>query len=385
MTALPIVVVGESIAGCTAVRELRALEYDGEIVMIGADPDWGYARPPLSKHVLSSDDAESSGWDLSALDVTEMRGRATGLDVDTRTVVVDDGRTVEYDKLIIATGAQARRIAAPEQSGELVVRTLADARALRTRLSSASSALVVGAGFLGMEIASACVRRGVEVTIVDVEAPLERILGPFLSEAITARTAAEGGTVIRAEGPVTLSGNPIDGVILSDGTAIHADLVVSCVGESPVTDWLEGTGIAGGAGVEIDRACSTAVPDVFAAGDVTHFRDASDRPQRGPFWSNAVAQGKVAAASALGLPGRCEPVDDYFWTEVLGLSIKVVGPLPLEGEPQVLEGSVEEGSALLQWDHGNGNPGGRKTIVAYGIRKSVGKLRAMVRAEQGDR
>lgn len=381
MTAASIVIVGESIAGCTAARELRALDYDGDIVMIGADPDWGYARPPLSKHVLNNDGADATGWDLSALGITETRQRATGLNPDAHTVTLDNGVTVEYRKLIVATGAEARCIAGAEQSGELVIRTLDDARALRARLDTASSAIVVGAGFLGMEIASACVRRGIEVAVVDMDAPLERILGPFLSDEIAARATAAGITVLQPDGPVTLSGSPVDGVVLPDGSSIHADVVVSCVGEKPVTEWLGATGIVTGHGIEIGRDCSTSVADIFAAGDVTCTRGSDGMTRRGPFWSNAVAQGKVAAASALGLPARCEPVDDYFWTEVLGLSIKVVGPLSLEGEPEVLEGSLDDGSALLQWI----DPAGRKTVVAYGIRKPVGKLRALARAEQGER
>ncbi len=378
MTAAPIVIVGESIAGCTAARELRALDYDGDIVMIGADPDWGYARPPLSKHVLNNADGDSSGWDLSTLRIAEVRQRATGLNPDAHTVALDNGDTVEYSKLIVATGAQARRIAGPGQSGELVIRTMDDARALRGRLNAASSAIVVGAGFLGMEIASACMRSDVQVTLVDVDAPLERLLGSVLSQAIAARATAAGITVLQPDGPVTLSGSPVDGVVLPDGSSIHADVVVSCVGEKPVTEWLGATGIVTGHGIEIGRHCATSVADIFAAGDVTCTRGSDGMTRRAPFWSNAVAQGKVAAASTLGLPAGCEPVDDYFWTEVLGMSIKVVGPLPLVGEPEVLEGSLDDGSALLQWTDRDG----RKTVVAYGIRKSVGKLRALARTEQ---
>ena len=148
--------------------------------------------------------------------------------------------------------------------------------------------------------------------------------------------------------------------------------MVTCAGDVPETEWLNGTGIADDRGVAIDERCATAVPDVFAAGDVAYSRAGSGRA---PFWSNAVAQGKVAAASALGLEPTCAPADDYFWTEILGLSIKVVGPLPLLGNPTVLEGSVDDGSALLQWNHEDG----RTTIVAYGMKKAVGLLRRLAR------
>lgn len=370
-----VVIVGDSIAGCTAARELRALGHEGPITMISGDPDGAYARPPLSKRVLADGVEASDGWDLSDLSVDVVDGRATGLDTARRTVTIDGGTSVAYDALIVATGAQARRLAGPDRRGERVVRTLADAAALRAHLDTATSALIVGAGFLGMEVASACVARGVPVTVVDVDPPLQRLLGSFLSDAVLARARERSVTFVRATAPVELVGDPVEGLRI-DGAVLTADLVVTCAGDVPVTDWLAGSDIADARGVGVDDRCATSVPGVVAAGDVTWSRS-DDGPRRKPFWSNAIAQGKVAAASALGVPARCAPTDDYFWTEVLGLSIKVVGPLPLTGPPTVLEGSVEDGSALLEWRHGDG----RRTVVAYGIRKAVGVLRRMARAE----
>ncbi|MBM7413436.1 MULTISPECIES: NAD(P)/FAD-dependent oxidoreductase [Nocardiaceae] len=368
-----VVIVGDSIAGCTAARELRALGHDGPITMVGCDPDGCYARPPLSKRVLAEGVGASDAWDLSDLDLTAVTALATGVDVERRVIRLAEGDDVPYDALIVATGAAARRLAAPDQSGELVVRSLADARLLRERLENATSAIVVGAGFLGMEVASACAARDIPVTVVDVDPPLQRILGPFLSDAIAARAAARSVDVRRVDRPVELVGDPVGGVRI-DGIESTADLVVSCVGEVPGTHWLDGSGLGDAGGVDIDDRCATAVSGVFAAGDVTRGSDESGRVRRTPFWSNAIAQGRVAAASALDLPARCTATDDYFWTEVLGLSIKVVGPLPLVGAPTVLEGSVEDGSALLEWTHADG----RRTVVAYGMKKAVGLLRRMV-------
>jgi NADPH-dependent 2,4-dienoyl-CoA reductase/sulfur reductase-like enzyme len=367
-----VVIVGDSIAGFTAARELRALGHDGPITMIGCDPDGCYARPPLSKRVLAEGIGASDVWDLSDLDLTAVTALATGVDVGRRVITLAEGDDVPYDALIVATGADARRLAAPDQSGELVVRSLADARLLRERLENATSAIVVGAGFLGMEVVSACAARDVPVTVIDVDPPLQRILGPFLSEAITARAAARSVDVRRVDRPVELIGDPVGGVRI-DGIESTADLVVSCVGEVPGTHWLDGSGIGDGGGVDIDDRCATAVPGVYAAGDVARTVGEDGLRRRTPFWSNAIAQGRVAAASALDVPARCAPTDDYFWTEVLGLSIKVVGPLPLVGAPTVLEGSVEDGSALLEWTHESG----RRTVVAYGMKKAVGLLRRM--------
>ncbi|WP_308251529.1 NAD(P)/FAD-dependent oxidoreductase [Rhodococcoides kroppenstedtii] len=365
-----IVIVGDSIAGCTAVRELRALGHDGRITMIAGDPDGAYARPPLSKRVLAEGVESSDRWDLSDLSVTTIAARAVGLDPDARVVTIDRDESVSFDVLIVATGADARRLAAPGQSGENVVRTLADAASVRERIAAAQSAIVVGGGFLGMEVASACVAHGVPTTVVDVDPPLQRLLGPFLSEAILARATERSVAFRRAGSPVELVGDPVEGVRI-DGDVLAADLVVTCAGEVPGTDWLAGTGLADRSGIRIDTRCATSLPGIYAAGDVTCFREEDGAPGRSPFWSNAIAQGKVAAASALGVAPRCEPTDDYFWTEVAGLAIKVVGPLPLAGAPTVLEGSVEDGSALLEWRHDDG----RKTVVAYGIRKAVGLLR----------
>lgn len=369
-----VVVVGDSIAGCTAVRELRALEHEGPITLISGDPDGSYARPPLSKRVLAEGLGASDTWNLSDLNVSAVAARATGVDTDRRMITLDDGDPVFYDILIVATGADARRLAAAGQRGEKVVRTLADAGALRDRLETASSAVVVGAGFLGMEVASACAARGIPVTVVDVDPPLQRILGPFLSEAVLARAASQSVAYRRARTPVELVGDPVSGIRI-DGDDLAADLVVTCAGEIPGTAWLDGTGIADDCGVGIDDRCATSVPGIYAAGDVSWLRSTDGAPRRTPFWSNAIAQGRVAAASAVGKPARCAPTDDYFWTEVLGLSIKVVGPLPLTGTPTVLEGSVDDGSALLEWTHDDG----RRTVVAYGRKKAVGVLRRLAR------
>ncbi|WP_199195558.1 NAD(P)/FAD-dependent oxidoreductase [Nocardia sp. MDA0666] len=365
------VIVGESVAGVTAARELRALGHRGTITLVGADPYGSYYRPPLSKAVLEDSAADDTlGYRLDDLDLTGVRSGAVSADVDRRTIVTGDGDTLSYDALIIATGAEARRIAKPGQQGELVLRTFDDARILRSRLDTATSVIVVGAGFLGMEVVSACVARAIPVTVIDVEPPLRTILGSYLSGVISARAERHGVRVVRTTDFVTLSGDPVSGVALPDGAVLTADLVVTCAGEVPNTSWLAGTGLADRNGIGIDNACRTTVADVYAAGDVT-YRRADNR--RAPFWSNAVAQGKVAAASALGLQPTGAPDDNYFWTEILTTAIKVVGPLPLSGAPTRVDGDVADGSALLTWHHDTG----QATVVAYGVRKPIARLRAL--------
>ena len=377
-----VLIVGESLAGITAARHLRALGHTGPLTIIGAEEHGGYSRPPLSKAVLKDPAADHNlGLALDGLDAEVIRSPAVTADTRGRTVTTADGRQVDYDALIVATGADARRLAAPGQRGELVLRTLDDARLLRARMADAGSAIVLGAGFLGMEVASACAARGIPVTVVDTDQPLERILGGHLSAVITARAAEYGIRFVQATGFATLTGDPVRGVALPDGTELTADLVVTCAGEVPCVDWLEGTGLAGRLGVGIDHACATTVPGVFAAGDVTYLRAQGTQPdRRAPFWSNAVAQGRAAAASALGLPLPGPAHDDYFWTEVTGLSVKVVGRLPLLGEPTAVQGSVADGRALLTWNHADGT----LTAVAYGLRKPVAALRALAATSSSD-
>jgi 3-phenylpropionate/trans-cinnamate dioxygenase ferredoxin reductase component len=370
-----VLIVGESLAGTTAARHLRALGHTGPVTLIGAEEHGAYSRPPLSKAVLKDPSADRTlGLALDGLDADVIRSPAVAADTRRRSVTTADGRQIDYDALIVATGADARRLAAPGQRGELVLRTLEDARLLRARLADAGSALVLGAGFLGMEVAGACAARGIPVTVVDADRPLERILGTHLSAEITARAAAHGIRFVQATGFATLTGDPVGGVALPDGTELTADLVVTCAGEVPCVGWLTGTGLAGRLGVGIDQACATTVPGVFAAGDVTYLRGDGTQPdRRAPFWSNAVAQARTAAASALGLPPPGSAQDDYFWTEVAGLTVKIVGRLPLLGEPSTVQGSVADGRALLTWSHADGT----STAVAYGLRKPVTALRAL--------
>ncbi|MBV6762303.1 NAD(P)/FAD-dependent oxidoreductase [Rhodococcus opacus] len=372
-----VVIVGESIAGITAARELRARGFAGRISMIGDDPHGGYSRPPLSKVVLKDEDSEAGiAYHTGDLALEVIRARATSLDTAGKKVFTEDGRAVSYDSLIAATGAAPRHLARPGQRGEMVLRTLDDARKLRARLDNAATALVIGAGFLGMEVASACLTRGVSVTVVDSQPPLQRILGPFISGQLAERAVERGMDVVLASGPVELVDDPVRGARLPDGRVIFADVVVTCAGDVPVTEWLADTGLADARGIPIDERCRTHVPDVYAAGDVAYLVPPAPAPApagRAPFWSNAVAQARVAACTVLGQDAPCTPRDDYFWTEIANLPLKVVGPLPVSGEPTSIEGSVPDGNALLRWDQ----PSGQSTVVAFGKRVPVGRLRAM--------
>lgn len=367
MSPRDVVVVGGSTAGATVLRELRSRGYEGRLTLV--DPEPGTNRPPLSKAVLADAAAEDSVlMDHSSLDVELVRARATGLDHAGRTVSTDDGAAHRFDALVVATGSRARRIAAPGQTGEVVLRTVEDARRVRERFAEATTAVVVGGGFLGLEVATAAATAGLRVTVVDVAPPLQRLLGGHLATAICER-ATTFGIDFRRSGAVLL-GDPVRGVRLDDGEELAADVVVSCVGDEPVTDWLHGSGLeADHQGVVIDDHARTNLADVYAAGDVAAVRTPEGVVRR-PFWANAVAHGRVAAATVLGQPVDTPIVDEYFWSEIAGVSLKVVGSLPVEGAPDVLE-DAGSGHGLLAW--------GESTVVACGIRRSAPRLRAVLR------
>lgn len=365
MSVRDVVVVGGSTAGATAMRDLRRRGYEGPITLV--DPSDGTNRPPLSKAVLRGDAADDSVlMDHSALDVTHVRAAAAGLDSQTQAVRTADGSEYRYDALVLATGSRARRLARPGQSGELVLRTLEDAQALRAALASVSTAVVIGGGFLGLEIATAAAKAGLSVSVVDPDPPLLRHLGPHLAEAIGRRVRDAGIAVHRST--AELVGDPVSAVLLGDGSRLEAEVVISCIGDDPVVDWLAGTDVHEPSGVLIDHEARTSAPGVWAAGDIARVRRGSGSV-RAPFWANAVTQGRVVAASILGQEVEDPVVDPYFWTEVAGVSLKAVGPLPVDGAPRTLE-DAGDGAGVFAWDAG-------PSVVALGVRRAVPRLRAL--------
>lgn len=361
-----IVVVGGSIAALTAAQSLRAGGYDGQVTVLSEEPHPPYSRVPLSKGVLAGRETVDSSLLPPPGDDIEFRtgARAVRLDTRGRLVTTADGTAVPYDGLVVATGARARRVTGDT---DLVVRTLDDAQTLAARLAKAGSAIVLGGGFLGMEVATTCRALGLDVTVVDLVPPLLRLLGPWLADLAVA-AARDHGVRVRVVP---------DGVDVLDEhrvrcgeSVLEADVIVTAVGDVPNTDWLRDSGLPldAGGGLVADACCRVA-PGVVAAGDVV-----SRQGRRTPHWTNAVEQARAAAASLLhGQSARPYRPDPYFWTEQSGLDIKISGELPLTGAPEVLAGSVEDRSALLRWSH----DGGTATAVAVNHRLPVIKLKRL--------
>lgn len=343
-----VVVVGGSIAGVTAAGALRADGYTGRLTLV-SEESHPYSRVPLSKGVLAGTHTPESAA-LPALpdDVDLVCGaEARSLDPAARSIALADGRELSYDGLVVATGSRARRLAAQGQQGELVIRTLEDSAAIAARMGGARSAVVVGASFLGMEVASTLRAHGLAVTVIDRDPPLRRLLGDWLADLVVGVAVAAGVRFVRAGGDVRLVGDPVSAVD-AGGDLHEADLVVSAVGDIPNTEWLAGSGLRIDNGLVVDDRC-VAAPGITAAGDVVSLEVAPGVCRRTPHWSNAVAQARCAAASLLDPDSPPYDPDHYFWTEQFGLDVKMAGRFPLAGEPVVLAGDPAAGSTLVQW------------------------------------
>lgn len=372
-----ILIAGGSIAAATAASTLRADGWDGAITVLSDETHQPYSRVPLSKGVIAGL-LPPAATELPPLpDDVEVRTgkRAVAVHGESHAVELADGSRLAYDGLVIATGARARRLADPAQDGELVVRTLEDAAAIAARTGDARTAIVVGGGFLGMEIASTFVRLGLDVTVIDRDPPLERLLGPYLSAVLVAAALEAGLRVLHAPDGVALAGSPVSGVLTREHGELTADLVVSAVGDVPNVEWLRSSGLPLQGGVVVDGRCAVA-PGIVAAGDVTVQELAPGVFRRSPHWTSAVTQGRTAARTLLDPDAPPSPPDPYFWTEQFGCDLKLAGDLPFTGEPRVVDGDMAERAALLQW-HDRGVPTSAATL---NYRMPIVKLKAVATA-----
>ncbi|TGN73321.1 NAD(P)/FAD-dependent oxidoreductase [Streptomyces bauhiniae] len=335
-------IVGASLAGLYAARELRAQGYDGRLVVVGDEPHPPYDRPPLSKDFLTgrADDdqlALTDAEETAGLDAEWLLGvRARGLDTGARTVLLADGRTLATDGLVIATGAKARPL-----PGAHTLRTVDDARALRTRLAEGPQRVVViGGGFIGAETAASCAALGHDVTVLEA-APLPLLpqLGPEMA-AVCATLHRRGGVRLRTGIGVTgiRRTGSATAVELADGHTLTADLVIAGIGAVPNTAWLAGSTLALGDGVLCDDGCVTASPQVVAVGDVARVGGV-----RAEHWTSAAEQPRVAVTNLLA--GRTlatlRPVP-YFWSDQYGSRIQFAGRCQPGDTVRVTEGELSD-------------------------------------------
>ena len=345
-----VVVVGGSIAGFSAAAELRAGGFEGSIRIVADEPVRTYERPPLSKGVLGGDEPGGTRWAAAAddgLGIDWLLGeRAVSLNPSSRSLELASGDRLRFDGLVIATGATPRRLPGqPDLAGLHVLRTLDDCLGLRADLDAGvSRVVVVGAGFIGGEVAATCRHRGHEVTVVEpLDQPLVRVLGPVIGAAVADLHRSRGVDLRLGAGVERVEGDDrVERVVLASGEVIAADVVVVGIGVIPNTGWLEGSGLPVDDGVVADRTCAVA-PGIVACGDVARW----DSPRYGPLriehWDNAVDMGRAAGRRLLVDAEAAEPYDPvpWFWSDQYDVRIQVAGR-PV-GEMVVTDGSVDDG------------------------------------------
>ena len=325
-----VLIVGGGLAAQRAAETLRARDHHGPIRVVCGEPVAPYDRPPLSKE-LRAEPFRPPEW-YADNEVELLLGRrAAHLDVAARRVTLEDGAELGYDELIVATGARPRRL--PMFAGRPNVhalRTLADAEALRETLVPGARLAIVGAGFVGQEVAATARGLGAEVTLIEAaEVPLAHVLGPRLGGWFADLHRAEGVQVELgvsvADAHPAVAGAPVQELVLSDGRTVAADAVLVGVGVAPETRWLAGSPLAGG--VAVDDGARTVVPHVYAAGDVTG----------GQHWELAARLGAAAARSILGLPVAPAP-PSMVWSDQYGVRIHLVGAVgpevEIDGRPE---------------------------------------------------
>lgn len=344
-----IAIVGASLAGLRAAETLRSEGFGGKIVQVGAEKHLPYDRPPLSKQFL----AGKWGVDrvllrapekIEALDLDLRLGcSASSLDVDRHRLELDDGSEVQYDGAVVATGAHPRVLPDQEQiEGVHVLRTLEDSESLSKATAEPGARLVVvGAGFIGSEVAATCHGRGAEVTLVEaLPVPLERALGEQIGRVCASLHESNGVELRTGVGVSELRNGEVE---LADGSVLSADVVVVGIGVTPTTGWLESSGLELNDGV-LANATLHAAEDIVVAGDLARWYDEkAEKEVRIEHWTNASEQG-VAAARNLLAGRKAEPYVPvpYVWSDQYDVKIQILGYPEPEDEVIVVEGSLSE-------------------------------------------
>jgi NADPH-dependent 2,4-dienoyl-CoA reductase/sulfur reductase-like enzyme len=381
--------VGASLSGLRAAESLRRAGYDGTITIVGAERHRPYDRPPLSKQILTGkagpeditlpeDPALEAEWRLGTV--------ATGLDLDRRRVRLEGGEDLAFDHLVIATGATPRRLdSLPEGPGVHYLRTIDDALRLREELTRAERVAVVGAGFIGLEVASSALAMGLDASVIELLAvPLEAALGAEMGAAVAdlhRRRGIDLKLSVTVEGLAGGSGGA--GLQLGSGPPLPADVIVVGIGVMPATGWLEGSGVDLDNGVLTDERLRVLVngrprPDIVAAGDVARWSHPGlGRHVRVEHWTNAAEQGEAAGRTLV--EGEAAPPYEavpYFWSDQHGVKIQFVGTTQPGDEVIVLEGDPGEDRFVAAYGrHG-------RLVAALGIRRParIMELQRMIAA-----
>jgi 3-phenylpropionate/trans-cinnamate dioxygenase ferredoxin reductase subunit len=371
------VIVGASLAGAKAAETLRSEGFDGRLVLIGAEQERPYERPPLSKDYLRGEAGREKIYvhdeDFYAEHDIELRlGRtAAGLNTSACELALDDGERLRYDRLLLATGAQPRRltIRGAELDGVHYLRDVGDSDALRERLDRGGSVVVIGAGWIGAEVAGSARQRGLEVTVIDpLAVPLERVLGSEVGAIYRDIHTDHGVQMLLGRGVEAFEGvTAVERVRTSDGRTLECDFVVVGVGAQPRTELAAPAGIAVEDGILVDEHLQTSAPGVFAAGDVANahhpFYGGRIRVEH---WANALHQGPLAARAMLGQTDVYDRLP-YFFSDQYDVGMEYAGfarswdRVIFRGDPAarefiafwMTENLVVAGMNLNVWDVGD--------------------------------
>ena len=356
MSKQTFVIVGAGLAGAKAAGELREQGFDGRVVLIGDEPERPYERPPLSKDYLRGESAREKahvhpGDFYTDREIELLTGTSvSAVDPGSSRVLLEDNRELAYDALLLATGAEPRRLTVPgaELEGIYYLRTLADSDALRSRLDAGGRVAVVGAGWIGSEVAASARQRGLEVTVIDpLAVPNERIFGERVGAFYRDVHLQHGVSMMLGRGVAAFAGgNTVAQVRTNDGESVECDFVVVGVGVVPRSGLAQAAGLEVENGSVVDERLVSSVPNIYAAGDVANaWHPFFERRIRVEHWANALNQGPAAARSILGGEVSYDRIP-YFFSDQYDVGMEYSGfadrwdEVVFRGDPGASEGFV---------------------------------------------
>jgi NADPH-dependent 2,4-dienoyl-CoA reductase/sulfur reductase-like enzyme len=376
-----VVIVGGGLAAARTAEQLRRSEYSGAITIVSDEDHLPYDRPPLSKEVLraETDDVTLKPAEFYAENnITMLLGNgAKSLDTEAKMLTLTDGLQLPYDELIIATGLVPKRIRSfPDLPGIHVLRNFGESLKLREEAGSASRAVVVGAGFIGCEVAASLRKMGVDVVLVEPQpSPLASVLGTQIGDLVARLHRAEGVDVRCGVGVSEVSGDDrVRKVTLSDGAELDTDLVIVGIGSHPATEWLDGSGLEIDNGVVCDDAGRASAPHVWAIGDVASWRDTVGGQVRVEHWSNVADQARVLVPTLLGAQPPAAVSVPYFWSDQYDVKIQALGEPEATDTVHIVE---DDGRKFLAYYERDGVVVG---VVGGGFPGKVMKVRSKIAA-----
>jgi 3-phenylpropionate/trans-cinnamate dioxygenase ferredoxin reductase subunit len=381
------VIVGASLAGATAAITLREEGAGVDVILIGAEREPPYERPPLSKAYLRGDVPFDKALVRPAAFYAEhgiqtMFGtRAARIDPSARVVELQDHRRVPFDALLIATGGRNRRVSIPggDLDGIYSLRTVQDADRIRAEMIAGRRAVVVGMGFIGSEVAASLRQKGLDVVAIDPsKTPLFRVLGQDVGQAIADLHRAHSVRTIFEDTVAAFEGTGrISCVVTKGGLRLECDFVVVGIGIEPEVDWLDGSGIHVDNGVVVDQYCQTNVAGIHAAGDVAnHYHPVFGRQMRVEHWQNAIKQGAAAARNMLGKRIAYDEIH-WFWSDQYDANLQYAG-FHTKWEELVVRGRLDSGSFLACYV----NDGRIDAAVGLNRAKDVRRVMPLIKARR---